>query len=288
MASRSKYWKQDGKVERTCIYFKNEIAGFDYYGLPSSVSSLLNQVLEYRGTRFNLDNVENNMVIGGAVFLSSSLSEAEATRIGNNIIKRHTGAGKQGRIAVIASEQSIADVKFVPFDTHKEGSYKEMDETCESKIIFANNWDSVLAGLQVPSSIGKGSGYLQEIYDQKYRTVIRPLINTLIEQMLNPLMEIADDWLGTKWTQETFDIQPIEINNKSSEAATTVKGIEVMLQIITLVASGAYKIEAAIKLVSARFGISEQEAKDQLGDIQNLGIDVLNKSPKKTGADNAG
>jgi len=267
MANSDKYFLLDGKVKRTIIFLKNEVSGFDYYGLPPSIASLIYQLLEYGAARFNLDNIDNNMVIGGAVFLTGNLSSEEADRIGKDILKKHTGKGKNGRVAVISSEEGVQDVKYVPFTTQKEGSYEKTDDTAESKILHANQWDAVLAGLVDSSALGKGAGYLEEIYNIKYQTVIRPLVNFLIENLINPLCEIADNWLGTNWRNEKFDIRQIDVTAGKSKAATEIEGITSWLDIIKLVSSGIWQYDAAVKFVMHRFNLTEVQAREQLGDI---------------------
>ena len=270
---KEKIWKKDPKtgVERTAIWLKNEIAGYDHYGLPSSISSIHHQKAEHDAVRYNLDNLENNMVVGGVVVLQGNLSQEESNRIGRKIINQHTGAGKRGRVAVISSEEGIDDSKFLPMDVRKEGSYKELDATAQSKIIFSNEWDAVLAGLMDSSSLGKGAGYLEEIYEQKMATVIRPLQSFFMENLILPYLEICDDWMGTKWAQSGLEFIPAQIVSKSnSPLISTPEGIRVFLEIVKAVADGYYSLEAAIKLIANRFGMTEQEAAEQIGIPKNV------------------
>lgn len=272
---KKRYWLKDGNVERTMIWFKNDFDGYDHYGLPSAISSISYQKLEYDNVRFNLDNIENNMVLGGAIFLTGQLSQTEANKIGSDIVRKHTGSGKRGRIAVYASEAGVSDAKWVPFDTRKEGSYIEQDDKVQDKIILAHEWDPVLAGMQTKNAIGKGGGYLEEIYNQKLQTVILPLQNKLLEEVWGPIIEIADEWLGTSWSRHNFSIKPARIINKNA-ILSSEKGIELFLKIIDKVASGAWPLKAAIKFVSRRLGITEQEAEEELGEIN-----VRSKSNKE-------
>lgn len=281
--SKKKYWYQDPKrknIERTAIWLKNDIAGYDNYGLPSYIAALIFELLEYGGARFNLDNLENNMVVGGALILAGNLSQDEANRLGTKIIDQHTGAGKVGRIAVFASEEGIENSKFESFDTHKDGSYILQDDKAIQKIMLANEWDATLAGLSHSNSLGKGNGYLNEVYQQKLKTVIKPLQRTILDGFISPLCEIADEWFGTSWSKYEIDVQPIKIVNDTTEANTTVEGITAFMDVVRLVASGAWQLEAATKFVSARFGMTEAEAKEQLGTITITPTPPANVQPK--------
>jgi len=282
--SKAKYWYEDPKrrgIQRTAIWLKNDIAGYDNYGLPSYVPAIVYEMLEYNGASFNLDNLDNNMIVGGALVLAGNLSQDEASRLGKVIIDQHTGKGKRGRVAVFASEEGITNSKFESFDTHKDGSYIEMDDKAMQKIILANEWDATLAGLSSSNSLGKGNGYLNEVYQQKLKTVIKPIQRVIIDSFFGPLMEIADDWFGGQWSKYELDFQTTKLFNDTTEANTTVKGIEAFLDVIRLVASGAWELEAATNFVAARFGMTVTEAAAQLGKIKI----VPTPQPTKTGTD---
>lgn len=266
---KDKYWIKDekNKCERTAIWIKNDIAGYDHYGLPSFIASITSQLIEYQGARFNLDLLENNMVLSGMLALTGNISQPEAQRIADDVIGDHVGEGKNGRIGVVASEEGITTVDYKAFDTHKEGSYIEMDDKSTEKILVANEWDSALAGLQSGKALGKGGGYMKEIYNQKQKTVIAPVHRLIADCFFAPMVEMADEWMGTKWKDYEIDIKVSNLFEDTTEATNTVKGMEAFFSIIELVASGAWPLAAAIKFVSVRFGMTEKEATEQLGNI---------------------
>jgi hypothetical protein len=220
MESDRRNWLKVKGSERTLLWYKNAAAGYDHYGMPSSVSSLIYQVLEYKAARYNLDNFDNNMVIGGILALKGSLGQGEANRIGREIIKTHTGDGKRGRTAVVASEEGIEKSDFHEFNTTKDGSFKESDEIWSQKIIFANQWDAVLAGLISGNSIGKGAGFLSKIFEVKNNTVIRPAQEDLVEKVWTPIMKLAGDYMGFDSTKYTLGI-------KSNKGISAVSDIDI-------------------------------------------------------------
>ena len=284
--TKDKMWLEgkdaDGKptgVKRTAIWLKNDVAGYDYYGLPSYVSALINELQEYQGGRYNLDNLENNMTIGGMLILTGNLSEDEASKVSDTIINQHSGEGKRGRVAVVASEEGIDNSKYISYDTHKDGSFIELDDKAMQKIIFANEWDSVLAGLPSGGGLGKGNGYLNEVYQQKLKTVIRPLHRLIHDSVIVPLCEIADAELGTKWSEYEIDVQTSNLFDDTTEANTTVKGIEAFLKVVEMVATGAWTVDAATKFVSTFWGKTETEATAMLGNITvvpNIKVNNIN------------
>lgn len=280
---KRKNWVKVGNTEHTCIWLCNPVAGYDHYGLPSSVASISYQKLEYDYVRYNMDMVDNQMVTSGAIFLNGSLATGEGDKIATNILKRHTGKGKLGRVAVFTTEGGIDDVKWVPFNTEKEGSYVEIDNKVESKILSANQWDAVLAGLQSEKALGKGAGYLAEVYYQKLQSVILPVQLKMLEDFISVFVDIYDEWFGTDWANELgLDIKIKQVINSTSELLTTAKGVDAFLKIVKAVAAGEYPLEAAIKMVADRFGVSEDKAREQLGEIK---VNVRTDKNRQKGSD---
>lgn len=190
-------WLRDPETdtERTLIWYKSPISGFTHYGLPSAVASMIYQILEYKGARYNLDNFDNNMVVASILALKGQLGQEEANKVARQIIAQHTGDGKRGRTAVIASEEGIEGSDLHKFETKTDGSFTLADNTWTQKIILANQWDSVLAGIVSPSTLGKGAGFITKIHELKLNTVILPAQQKLMNKVWNVIFKIADEWL---------------------------------------------------------------------------------------------
>lgn len=259
-------WAKDAGVERTMLWIKNEMSGYKHYGMHPSVSSLTWQVVEYQDVRYNLDQLENNMVVGGTLVLQGSHTDVEATKIARKITSQHTGSGRRGRTAVIASEQPITDSKFIEHNTQKEGSYKELATKAQSNILLTNNWDAVLAGLQSAAAMGKGGNYLEEVYKQKLKTVIGPIQKKFVESLLDPIVAMASAWMGTTWSEYILAIKPVELAG-APELAFSAEGVRLMLEIAKAVREGDYTYDAAVALVADRFKVSPAKAALLLGDI---------------------
>lgn len=198
--------KDEYGSERTLIWYKQDTTGFKHYGLPSAVSALIYEVLEFKGARFNLDNFDNNMVVSAILTLKGSVTQGEANRVAKETIKTHTGDGKRGRVMVVASEQGVDGSDLHNLDTHKEGSFKDSDILWSEKIILANQWDAILAGIISPSSLGKGSAYLTKLLEIKKLTVIKPAQDDLMEKVWSKIFAVAKKWLNF-----SDDIENIEI-----------------------------------------------------------------------------
>lgn len=195
------WYKDQLGFEHCIIHVKNSVPGYDYYGMPDNVSSLPWQILEYKAARYNIDLIENNLVVGGVIFLDGNVTQEEGKKIGQDIIYSHTGDGKYGRWAVV-SGQNISKASLQQFNTNSEGSFLKMDDNVESKIIDSNNWDSALYGQHQTSGIGNGGyAYLSAVFETKQKTVIEPSQNLIIEDFFNPLFEIYDNWMGTTFSE---------------------------------------------------------------------------------------
>lgn len=195
------WYKDQLGFEHCIIHIKNSVPGYDYYGMPDNVSSLPWQILEYKAARYNIDLIENNLVVGGVIFLDGNVTQEEGKKIGQDIIYSHTGDGKYGRWAVV-SGQNVSKATLQQFNTNSEGSFLKMDDNVESKIIDSNNWDSALYGQHQTSGIGNGGyAYLSAVFETKQKTVIEPAQNLIIEDFFNPLFEIYDNWMGTNFSE---------------------------------------------------------------------------------------
>lgn len=198
-------WVKDSNGNfRTMLFFKNEVSGVDYYGLPASIAGLRYQILEAKAAQFNIDNFDNNMILGGMLIFKSGMTQSEAVATAREILMTHVGNGKTGRIAVVSSEEGIGEVDFKPYTTAKEGSYNESDKRWEEKIIAANEWDSVLAGINRSSSLGNGSQYIRSIWDVKDAVLLNPLRNRLISKVIKPILRIWGEHFNVK---EVFDYE---------------------------------------------------------------------------------
>ena len=60
----------------------------------------------------------------------------------------------------------------------------------------------------------------------------------------------------------------LDPTQSGNQLAQSVGGLTGMIEIVKAVASGVYDLEAAVSLVAQRFGISEDEARKQLGTPQ--------------------
>ena len=182
-------------TESTMLHFKNEVGGVEHYGLPASIAGLRYQVLEGLSAQYNIDNFENNMILGGMLILKSAMTQEEAQAQAKEILLSHMGQGKTGRIAVLSSENGLADVDFKPFNTKNEGSFIELDKRMEEKIIAANNWAGEFIGIDRKGALGRGSAYVRSIYDVKDAVLLDPLEKRLIDKVISPIIQIYADWM---------------------------------------------------------------------------------------------
>lgn len=206
-------WKMmpDG-TERCVMHIKNEMDGYEYYGMPENISSLPWQILEYKGARYNLDNFDNNMVVGGAIVLNGNFSDAELTKVATRINRQHVGDGKRGRWVVLSNKQGAGNIQ--NFQKQTDGDFLKLDENAEQKIINANNWDKALYGGSENRGLGNGgNAYLKNIFKIKHKTVVEPTREIIIEEFLMPYLQIVDEWTGSKWGDYEYEFESINIED---------------------------------------------------------------------------
>lgn len=196
-----KWTKLPDGNEHLIIHLKHEEEGYDYYGMPSNIACLPQQILEYKMARANLDNLDNGLAVGGLILLSGNLSSDEAKLTAQKITNAHAGDGKRGKYVVLAAEGN-ENSKVIPFDNTKEYDYVEGDKRVEEKILFANEWSKTLID---PSSSGLNSGkFIRELYGTKMNTVISPVQSFVIDEFLMPYLTIVDSMQGTKFAQQEY------------------------------------------------------------------------------------
>jgi hypothetical protein len=255
-------------VFRSALWIKNDYPGYDHYGLPSWLPSMRSALLEGAGAQFNLDNIANNMVVGGLLVVAGNVDEPAVRKI-QRMVDKHTGKGKTGRTLVIGAEEGIVDSKFQSFDTHKEGSYIELERAATDKIILANEWDGAFIGkVESSGSKSKSGAYLNELYQQKIKTVIKPAQRKFKDEFIAPLCDIANAWFGYKWDAEKIDWQISNLFDDTTEASTTVNGGDLFLKVVSLIGSGVWDNEGAINFIVSKFGMSEEDARNMVGKIK--------------------
>jgi hypothetical protein len=266
MQPEKKNWLVDDKgVERTLIWLTNPMAGFDHYGMPSALASMIFQILEYKGARYDLDNFENNMIVSAILALKGNLDPNEVTRIAKQIIDTHTGDGKRGRVAVVSSEDGIDGSDFHQMETSKEGSYIQSDDKWTQKIILANEWDAILAGIISPSTMGKGSGFITKIIELKTRTVIKPMQRTLINKVWKTIFKIAEKHLGIPFSQFT-----LQIKNEIDISGLTDVDITPAVQVNEVRVAKGLPEDPTMKGVYMKAAAVAQPAPDSGGGNQNV------------------
>jgi hypothetical protein len=214
---KNQKWYKDGKGnEHIIFHLKNEETGYDYYGMPTNVACLPQQILEYKMARHNLDEFDNNLVIGGVIVLEGNLTQDEANKLGKNIISTHSGDGKRGRYVILSSQNGITNTKILPFDKGQEYDYVEGSKRMEEQIFLTNEWSKALIDPQ-SSGMSNSGKQIKEIYETKMNTVIGPVQQFVIEKFLQPLMNICDASLNTKWSAYQFGINNIPALGISSD-----------------------------------------------------------------------
>lgn len=198
--------------EHTMLHLKIDTEANEYYGFPSNIACLPQQILEYKAARYNLDNFDNNLVIGGVIAVKGAMTDEEALALGKNIIYQHSGDGKRGRYVIINSANGIPEgVDIKDFTKQVEGSFIESDTHNSEKIYTENKWNKVLIGGSENKNIGSGnSAYLRSVFDIASSTVIEPHQLFMIDKFIRPLMLIRDEFMKDGSSKYDIGIKAIQ------------------------------------------------------------------------------
>lgn len=202
--------------EHFMIHLKNECSGYDYYGMPSNVACLPKQVLEYKMSRFNLDNFDNNLVIGGLIVLQGNLTSDESTKTAREITKAHTGDGERGKYVILSSENGIENSKVINFDQNKEYDFIAGTKSVSDTIYDSNEWSKALINPDA-GGLGNSGKQIRELYESKMNTVIGPEQARVIEKVLGPIMEMCKRVQGKNWTEYGFGFENIPVLGITNE-----------------------------------------------------------------------
>lgn len=205
-----KWYKDEKGYEHAIIHVKNKMPGYDYYGMPSNVACLPQQILEYKMSRYNMDNFDNNLVIGGLIVLQGNMSPDESKKVAKEITTAHTGDGKRGKYVILSSENGVENSKVINFEQNKEYDYINGSKRVEEQILLANEWSKALIDPTV-GGIGNSGKQIRDLYETKMNTVIKPEQQYIIEKLVQPIMAICDQWMGTKWSAYNFGFDSIPI-----------------------------------------------------------------------------
>ena len=206
----SQKWYKSDQGEHIMIHLKHEVSGYDYYGMPSNIACLPQQILEYKMARHNLDDFDNNLQIGGVIAIEGNMSPDEAKKLGKNIIMQHSGDGKRGRYIILSSENGISNTKIIPFDKSKDYDFINGSKRIEEQIFLSNEWSKALIDPQ-SGGIGNSGKQIRELYETKMNTVIGPVQQLVIEKVLTPIMGICSDHMKKKWADYEFAMNNIPV-----------------------------------------------------------------------------
>jgi hypothetical protein len=157
--------------------------------------------------------------------------------------------------------------KFFPFNGKTENEINNIitnDLTSKfNKILYAN-FDNIFDELDSENSVGEVNFYMIE--KSKQLDLIKAKVQVIIDELDSSM---AND--------RAIAFNPSNIEGGGNGLSQSVGGLTGMIEIAKAVASGLYDLDAAIALVSDRFGITEDEARKQLGTPSISGEQAINK-----------
>jgi hypothetical protein len=188
-------WEAKDGVERSAITVQNMFIGREYYGLPTSITSIYHQLLEAENQKYNLEETQNKWL--GKLFIEAVepvLSTAQELNQLNNMLaeaftnKASDNPSVKKRHFVY---REVADkeqfTKITELNKTLDAGYSaEMLKEAERSILKSELWHRSLLGVHDEGGILGNSKERSEAYKAAYSTVIVPA-----REMLSGVLDIV-------------------------------------------------------------------------------------------------
>lgn len=184
-------WEVDPKapgVERTVIHLKDFAPGFEYYGLPEWIASMLYAEIEYRIAKFNSSKFDNGFVPSGILQFFGATSAEEGQAIVRDVKRRYVGTGKNGGLFIQVLRDETLKAHYTALEDNSEGAFLELTRVSAQAIVSAHRWTMSLAGFATKGQLGSNEQIRRE-FEIAYNTVIRPIQQMMLRRFVNVFMK---------------------------------------------------------------------------------------------------
>lgn len=190
--NESSYLEIDG-IKRTMIHLKNEVTGFNWYGLPPALASLYHQYGELQLGEYTTEGYANQFT--GKMFFEAvgdPEDNEQVDKFKEAIERNYTYKGNR-RSSIMARIVRDKDdySKVHEFKTNTDEKFHDvMKDINEEQILKTHNWHHVLLGVKVAGSLGNSNEFA-EVFKNKYKTKIKPLQNKILGVLNEAIREVA-------------------------------------------------------------------------------------------------
>jgi hypothetical protein len=192
-------------VEKSIVHLKNYEPTLVYWGIPDWVSAKIWAELEYRIPKFNQSKFENGFTPSAIISLFGSTNQEEARHLVNAMKDCFTGTGNNSKMFIQALRDPTYKADVQVLNSSSEGEFINLQGLAQTNIIAAHRWSVALTGLRTAGSLGTNQQIRSE-FDIVYNTVIRPAQRLFLTKFLNPVIQVAAEWLGYDWSNIALDI----------------------------------------------------------------------------------
>lgn len=175
-------------VQRTAIHLKDHAPGFEYYGLPEWIASLMYAEIEYRIAKFNSSKFDNAFLPSGVLQFFGAASTEEAKQIVKDAKNKYTGTGKNGGLFIQVLRDEALKAHFTKMEGDSEGEFLDLSKVSAQAIVSAHRWTMSLAGFATSGKLGSNEQIRRE-FEIVQNTVIKPLQNMICRRFLNVYMK---------------------------------------------------------------------------------------------------
>jgi capsid portal protein len=192
-------------VEKSIIHLKNYEPTLTYWGTPDWSSAKIWAEIEYRIPKFNQSKFENGFTPSAIISLFGSANQEEAQAVVNAMKECFTGTGNNSKMFIQALRDESYKSDIQTLNSSYEGEFMSLQTLAQSMIISAHRWTTALTGLRTAGSLGSNQQIRSE-FDIVFTTVIRPMQRMFLTKFLNPVIQVAGEWLLKDWKNIALDI----------------------------------------------------------------------------------
>lgn len=197
-----KQWRKAGIVEfgeldptnysnRQVVHLKQYQPGYDYYGVPSYMSTINDIKLNHEITVYNLANIINGCSMGLWVHFNQPApdSEQEQTAILNKIEDRYMGGENANKLVVSYGEDGDGKPEITQIPTNVEdGYFSNIFELVQHQILAGHNIpDGSIIGLPQRTGFSSSADQLETAYKIFINRTIVPMQDFLNRELTDIL-----------------------------------------------------------------------------------------------------
>lgn len=173
--------KKMSKVQRCIAHYRAYDPRSNHYGRPHYVSAINDIDIEYKISKYNLDEFKNGFKADMVLTFYKNVQDPDALKESKAEMKeKYTGEGKNGKFIVETVDPETGKPMTIQrVDRTTDGSFIDLQKRAEVNILKANGLTPRLIGVATAGGLGDNQQIIHE-FDLFINTIAKPLQNKKI------------------------------------------------------------------------------------------------------------